>query len=543
MLRLSNIKIYEDLTEEEVVKKACEKFKIDYKEIKEFSIYKKSIDARNKNNIFYNYTIDVEYSGNKKLKNVKVVPKENYELNIKNNRRSKVRPVIIGAGPAGLFCALILVQNGIKPIIIEQGKKVEDRKKDVDEFFKTGKLNINSNVQFGEGGAGTFSDGKLTTGVNNPLSRKVLFEFVNFGAPKQIMYINKPHIGTDNLINIIANMRSYIIKNGGEFWFETKLVDFEIEDEKVKSVELKSLSVNQKQFTQNNTQIEENIEINTNTIKLKTDTVVFAIGHSARDTFEKMYEKGLKMEKKNFSVGVRIEHKQEMINNSQYGKNSKLNLPPAEYKIAYHGKNRSCYTFCMCPGGIVIASSSNNNEIVTNGMSTFLRDGENANSAVLVNITPDDFYGESPLEGMYFQKELEQKAFELGGSNFYAPIQLFGDFIQNKKTTKLGKVKPTYKPGVTNSNLQEILPDFVIETLKEGILDFDKKIKGFADYDSILTGVETRSSSPVKIVRNEEGESNIKGIYPCGEGAGYAGGITTAAIDGIKCAIKILEKE
>ena len=524
MLRLENIKIYEDLTEEDVVKKACEKYYIDFSKVNNFVIYKKSIDARNKDNIFYNYTIDVNYSGNKKVKGVKIVPEEKYELNIDVKRNSKVRPVIIGAGPAGLFCALILAQKGIKPIIIEQGKKVEDRKRDIDTYLETGKLNTNSNVQFGEGGAGTFSDGKLTTGVNNPLGRIVLKEFVNFGAPKQIMYISKPHIGTDNLILTIANMREHIISLGGEFLFETKLIDFEVENNSLKKVICKDL--------------------NTNEIKeFETDSAVFAIGHSARDTFEKMYEKGLKMEKKNFSVGVRIEHKQSMINESHYGTKTKLKLPPAEYKLAYHGENRSCYTFCMCPGGVVMASSSENNEVVTNGMSKFARDGENANSAVLVSVTPDDFKGDSPLEGIYFQKDLEKKAFELGGSNFYAPIQTVGDFFKNQKTTSIGEVKPTYKPGVTYSNLQEILPDYVVKTMQEGLLDFDRKIKGFASSDAILTGLETRSSSPVTIVRNEQLESNIKGIYPCGEGAGYAGGIMTAAMDGIKCAIQILIKE
>lgn len=518
MLRLENIKIYEDLTEDDVIKIAFKKYKIDYKDVEEYSIFKKSIDARNKNNIFYNYTIDVKIKGNKKFKNIKEVQKENFELNINLKRKSSKRPVIIGAGPSGLFCALILVQNGIKPIVIEQGKRVEDRKKDVDGFLKSGKLNINSNVQFGEGGAGTFSDGKLTTGVNNPLCRKVLYEFVNFEAPKQIMYVNKPHIGTDNLIKVISNMRNYIIKQGAEFYFEEKAIDFEIANNKL-------------------------VSIITNKRKIETDTAVFAIGHSARDTFEKLYEKGIRMEKKNFSVGVRIEHKQEMINKSQYGTKTKLKLPPAEYKLAYHGEIRSCYTFCMCPGGTVIASSSADGEIVTNGMSTYARDGENANSAVLVNVTPDDFKGKSPLEGMYFQKELEEKAFKLGGENFYAPIQKVGDFLENRKTTSIGSVKPTYKPGVTFANLQEILPGYVASTLKEGILEFDKKIKGFADKDSILTGVETRSSSPVRILRNEDFISNVKGIYPSGEGAGYAGGIMTAAIDGIKCAIKILEKE
>ena len=525
MLRLENIKIREDLSDEDVVREACRKYQISFSDVEYYSIFKKSIDARNKDDIFYNYTIDVKYTG-KGGKEIKKVTKESYQIDIKTKRKSEKRPVIVGAGPAGLFCALILVQNGIKPIVIEQGKKVEDRQKDVEEFLKNGKLNVNSNVQFGEGGAGTFSEGKLTTGVNNPLCRKVLKEFVNFGAPKQIMYVNKPHIGTDNLIHVISNMRNYIIENGGEFLFESKLVDFEIKDEKLVSAKYIDLS-NENQETK----------------EIQTDSLVLAIGHSARDTFEKVHEKGLNMEKKNFSVGVRIEHKQTMINESQYGTKTKLNLPPAEYKLAYHGENRSCYTFCMCPGGTVMASSSNPGEIVTNGMSKFARDGENANSAVLVSVTPEDFKGESVLEGIYFQKELEEKAFILGGSNYFAPIQRVGDFLENRKTIEIGEVKPTYKPGVTLSNLQEILPDYVVKTLKEGLLDFDKKIKGFANEDAILTGVETRSSSPVRIVRNEVGESNIKGIYPCGEGAGYAGGIMTAAMDGIKIAINILEKE
>ena len=528
MLRLENIKIREDLSDEDVVREACKKYQISFSDVEHFSIFKKSIDARNKDDIFYNYTIDVKYTG-KGGKEIKKVTKESYQISINAKRKSEKRPVIVGAGPAGLFCALLLVQHGIRPIILEQGKKVEDRKKDVDESLKTGKLNINSNVQFGEGGAGTFSDGKLTTGVNNPLCRRVLKEFVNFGAPKQIMYVNKPHIGTDNLINVISNMRNYIIENGGEFLFESKLVDFDVQDGKISKAKYIDLSKN------NNSS--ENIK------EIETDSLILAIGHSARDTFEKVYEKGLNMEKKNFSVGVRIEHKQSMINESQYGTKTKLNLPPAEYKLAYHGENRSCYTFCMCPGGTVMASSSNFGEIVTNGMSKFARDGENANSAVLVSVTPEDFKGESVLEGIYFQKELEEKAFALGGSNYFAPIQKVGDFFENKKTEELGEVKPTYKPGVTFSNLQEILPEYVVKTLKEGLLDFDKKIKGFANKDAILTGVETRSSSPVRIVRDETGESNVKGIYPCGEGAGYAGGIMTAAMDGIKIAINILEKD
>ena len=516
MIKITNIKIKADLSDDELFEKIYKKYKINKNDVTERRIIKKSIDARNKADIFYNYSVELECKNENKIKNVQIVKKEE-PFKIIVNRKSSKRPVIIGAGPAGLFSALTLAQNGIKPIIIEQGKTVDERKKDVEEFQKTGKLNTLSNVQFGEGGAGTFSDGKLTSGIHNPLCKTVLKEFYNFGAPEQILYINKPHIGTDNLINIIRNMRNEIIKLGGEFLFNEKVTDFEFENSKVTAVICGKI--------------------------IETDTVILAIGHSASSTFEKLYEKGVKMEKKNFSIGVRIEHKQSMINKSQYGEITKLKLPPAEYKMAYHGENRSCYTFCMCPGGTVIASSSEPETIVTNGMSVYARNGENANSAVLVNVTPNDFKGESPLEGMYFQKDLEQKAFKLGGSNYNAPIQRFEDFENNVKSTHIGEIKPTYKPGVTLSNLNEILPDFISKTLIEGIKYFDKSIKGFAHPDAILTGVETRSSSPVQITRNENKQSNIKGLYPCGEGAGYAGGIMSAAVDGIKCAIAVLTQE
>ena len=518
MYRIENIKVREDLEREELLAYICKRYKINLNNVLFWRIVKKSIDARDKADVFYNYTIDIK--SNCKIKNAKVVDEEESKLIMECKRKSELRPVIVGAGPAGIFCALTLAQNGIKPIIIEQGKKVEDRQEDVEKFRKTGKLDTRSNVQFGEGGAGTFSDGKLTSGVNNIYAKRVIKEFYNFGAPEQILYTSKPHIGTDNLIKIIKNMREEIISLGGEFLFNEKVIDFDIVDDKI-------------------------IGIVTDKQKIETDTVVLAIGHSARDTFYKLYERNVEMKRKNFSVGVRIEHLQSMINESQYGTITKLKLPPAEYKLAYHAEDgRSCYTFCMCPGGEVIASSSEENTIVTNGMSTFARDGANANSAVLVNITPEDVgEGNNPLKGIEFQRKLEEAAFELGGSNYYAPIQRVEDFINGKTSTHIGEVKPTYLPGVTLTNLNKILPNFVSKTLKEGITYFDRKIKGFANPDAILTGLETRSSSPVTIVRNEKLQSNIKGIYPCGEGAGYAGGITSAAADGIRCGVLICQTE
>lgn len=526
-LKIDNIKIREDLSQVDIIKKACIKNKIDFNLVQDWQILKKSIDARNKNDIFYNYAVmlEVKKDIDKKhlSKNVSIITDEEVSTNeIKVLRKSSRPPIIIGAGPAGLFCALTLIDNGIKPIIVEQGKEVNKREQDVNLFFKEGILNTSSNVQFGEGGAGTFSDGKLTTNLHTPLCKKVIDEFIKFGAPDQIAYINKPHIGTDNLVKIVANMRNYIIQNGGKFLFNTKAVDFTTKENKINSL----ICIQDGQ-----------------TLELDTDTVILAIGHSSRDMFKTLYKKNVNIEQKNFSVGVRIEHKQEMINKAQYGTNTKLKLPPAEYKLAYHGENHSCYTFCMCPGGKVVASSSEENTIVTNGMSKFARDEENANSAILVNVTPNDLNSSDPLAGMYFQKELEEKAFILGGKNYYAPIQRVEDFLNNKKSTFIGEVKPSYKPGVTLSNLQEILPDFVIKTLKEGIIYFDSKLKGFGLPDSILTGVETRSSSPITIKRNEELMSNIEGLYPCGEGAGYAGGIVSAAVDGIKVGRAILQKE
>ncbi len=514
MYRLKDVKIRKNISDEEVLDVALKKSGISKNEVTFWKIYKKSIDARNKDDVHFVYTIDVELK-DKQLCNGLLEVKEFSFPEIKNNRKSNLRPVIVGAGPAGLFAGLILARYGANPIIIEQGKTVTERKKDVEEFKKTGKLNINSNVQFGEGGAGTFSDGKLNTGISSPYCKFVLEEFVKFGAPKQILYVNKPHVGTDNLINVIQNMRNEIIKLGGTFLFNEKVTDFEFENNALKAIICSK--------------------------RIETDTAILAIGHSSRDTFEKLYNIGINMEAKSFSVGARIEHKQELINKSQYGDKTKLDLPPAEYKLVYHAKDRTLYTFCMCPGGEVVASSSEEGTIVTNGMSNFARDGKNANSAILVGVNPEDFDGESPLRGMYFQKEIEEKAFEVGGGDYKAPVQRVEDFLNKKITTKFGNVKPTYLPGVKMADLHEILPKYITDTMEEGLKYFDSKLKGFADKDAILTGVETRSSSPVRILRDDNLMSNIKGIYPCGEGAGYAGGIMSAAVDGIKCALKILE--
>ena len=498
MIRISNIKIRKDISKEELLDFIIEKNKISKNDILEWHISKKSIDARKKEDVHYIYSVDFKLKNENKYKKLeKIQVLETPQIRVHNIISKK--PVIVGAGPSGLFAALTFVQNGLSPIIIEQGDTVERRKTMVDAFLKEGNLNTLSNVQFGEGGAGTFSDGKLTTGISSPFCQKVLQEFVNFGAPEQILYLSKPHIGTDNLIYIIKNMREYIISKGGTFLFNTKVTDFKIKDGQIKSV-----------YCINNKQEKE----------IPATHVILAIGHSSRDTFEKLYERGIEMEKKNFSVGVRIEHLQKDINKAQYGEITKLKLPPAEYKLAYHSSTgRSCYTFCMCPGGVVMASSSSENTIVTNGMSNFLRNGKNANSAILVNVTPEDFKDNSPLDGVYFQKDLENKAFILGGSNYFAPIQRVEDFLQNKKSEFIGHIKPSYLPGVALSNLNDILPEFVSDTLKEGIQYFDKRLKGFANPDSILTGVETRSSSPIKILRNKNLVSNISGLYPCGEGA------------------------
>ena len=518
LIKNININVYDNLSNEEVFKLACEKNSIKVQDVSNWHIVKKSIDARNKDDVHFVYSLEVFIGNEKESHN------EDLYL-VKNKKKLSNRPVVVGAGPAGLFAAYTLALNGFKPILLEQGKSIEEREKDVKEFIKNRKLNESSNIQFGEGGAGAFSDGKLTTNINSPLNKTVLETFVKFGAPEEILYLSKPHIGTDNLKRIVKNMREAIIKLGGEIKFDTKVIDFKIDD--FKAEEERTL----------------NGVVTSNEI-IKTNNVILAIGHSARSTFEKLKEHGINIEPKPFSIGVRIEHKQKMINEAQYGTKTKLKLPPAEYKLVYHGDDgRSLYTFCMCPGGFVMPSSSEEGTIVTNGMSYYSRDGENANSALLVNINPEDYMkDDNPLNGMYFQKQIEEEAFKMGGSNYSAPIQKVGDYLGKSSTDSGIAVSPTYEIGVTQCDLHNLFPDYFNKTLEEGLKYFGKKIKGFDDSNSILTAVESRSSSPVRIIRDENMNSNVIGIHPCGEGAGYAGGIMTSAIDGIKVAKAIVTK-
>jgi len=523
MIRISNIRIdissknKEKIIEKEILKK----LKIKDSDLISWKINKKSIDARRKNRIIYQYSVAVEVKDevsvlekSKKGKVSKISEKE-YKINIRDISMKDKSPIIIGAGPAGLFCALILAEYNLKPIIIEQGKKVEERVKDIDEFWKTGDLNTKSNVQFGEGGAGTFSDGKLTTLVRDRENRslKVLEEFVNAGAPEEINYIKNPHLGTDNLRKIVINIRKKIEGLGGKFYFQETFKDIILEDNSIKKVV-------------------------TDKREIETNHIVVAIGHSSRKTFF-MLDRYLNMTPKAFSIGLRIEHLRKDIDFNQYGKMHDI-LPSAEYKLVHHGKDRSTYTFCMCPGGYVIGASSEEEKVVTNGMSNFKRNAENSNSAILVNITPEDYYVDSPLDGVKFQEKWEKKAFDLGGGDYKAPIQLFGDLERGTISKELGKVKPSFQPGYKFANLRECLPDYVINNIIEGINYFGSKIKTFNSYDAVLTGVETRSSSPLRIDRDDSLQTSIKGIYPCGEGAGYAGGIMSSAMDGIKVAEKIL---
>ncbi len=524
MIRVTDIKITIEEDKHRVIKEKISKaLKVKHQDIQEYKIFKESVDARKQDMIYFTYTIDVKLKADieKKLisKGFAQTPDLHYKYPKQGTEILNNPPVIVGSGPAGLFCTLILSELGYNPILIERGEDVDTRTHSVHRFWKDGVLNTESNVQFGEGGAGTFSDGKLTTLIKDKRCRKILEELVKAGSPEEILYSHKPHVGTDILKGVVKNIREKIKSNGGQVLFNTKLVDLVIKEEKIQ-------------------------EIITNTERIKVDVLILALGHSARDTFEVLYHNGLSIEQKAFSIGVRVEHPQSLIDKAQYKKfagNEKLGA--AEYKLVYHSPSgRSAYTFCMCPGGMVVAAASEEGHVVTNGMSEHARDMENANSALLVGVSTGDFGSNHPLAGVDFQRKWEKKAYEIGGGNYNAPAQLIGDFLSNKTSTSLGSVKPSYKKAITLTNLNDVLPDFVTGTLREAILDFDKKIKGFANPEGILTGVETRSSSPIRIFRDSNYESNIKGIYPCGEGAGYAGGIISAAVDGVKIAEAIVSR-
>lgn len=530
MIRINEIKLSLDEEESLLKSKVAKTLRINEKYIKSYTIYKKSVDARKKDDVHFTYSVDViitldeeQIVSKCKSNKVQLVKPYKYELP-ENKRVSKFRPVIVGFGPAGMFAGLILAQAGLRPIILERGKDVDARTADVNKFWKTKELNEESNVQFGEGGAGTFSDGKLTTGIKSPFIRKILQELYEAGAPEEILYSSKPHIGTDRLAIVVKNIRKKIEQLGGEVMLECKL-------EKLIAANgfIHGITYSHKgEF-----------------FDLETDSVIMAIGHSARDTVEMMYNMGVEIMQKPFSVGARIEHPQGLINKAQYGKFAgHKKLGAADYKLACHGLHeRGAYTFCMCPGGTVVAAASEKEGVIVNGMSSLARDGANANSALLVGIEPKDFPSEHPLAGIYYQREIEHNAYVLAGSNYNAPAQLVGDFLKGIESKTLGNVQPTCPTGVTLTNLDECLPSKVSATMKSAIVEMDKKLNGFNLYDAVLTAPETRSSSSVRILRDEFLQCNIRGVYPCGEGAGYAGGIISAAVDGVKCAHAVLDDE
>lgn len=526
MLQVHQVKLNVEEDVNQIPLKIEEMFRLESDQILSWKIVKESIDARKKRDIKKVYTVHIELDDEEKvvqLSNGKAeyVVEKPYILPVPGKEKLQNRPVIIGFGPCGIFSALILAKMGYAPLVLERGASIEQRVKDVQMFWETGVLNPRSNVQFGEGGAGTFSDGKLNTGIKDIRIGEVLSELVGAGAPEDILYKQRPHMGTDLLRQVVINLRKKIENLGGEIRFSACLTDIEVEYD-----QLKKIQINETEW-------------------IPAENLILAVGHSARDTFQLLFNKKIEMKPKPFSIGLRIEHTQKIINQSQYG-DEKLSeiLGAADYRLSYRCQNgRGVYTFCMCPGGQVVASASETGSLVTNGMSYHQRDGENANSAILAEVTPQDFSSSHPLAGVFFQKQWEEAAFKLGGSNYHAPIQKVGDFLQGIVTQdNCDGVKPTYRPGVTYGDLTQCLPDFAVKAIQEAIPRFGRQLKGFDQPDAILTGVETRSSSPIRIERNELLQSSIRGIYPAGEGAGYAGGIISAAVDGLRVAERIIEQ-
>lgn len=525
MLRLLELKLPLEHTDDEMTAALCKRLKIQPEDIVNHHVFRRGVDSRKQDDIQFVYTLDLELVNEaqvlkrfKKDRKVFPTPSHAYEFVAHAPENLTQRPVIIGMGPAGFFAGLILAQAGFKPLIFERGKIVRERTKDTFKLWRKNVLNPESNVQFGEGGAGTFSDGKLYSRIQDPKNygRKVLEEFVLAGAPEEILYVSKPHIGTFRLVSMVEKIRAQIIALGGEIRFETKVVDFDIAEGQLQAITLEDGEV------------------------VPTHHLILALGHSARDTFKVLHERGVYIEPKPFSIGFRIEHPQGMIDRSRYGPFAGHELlGSADYKLVHHASNgRSVYSFCMCPGGTVVAAASEPGRVVTNGMSQYSRKERNANSGIVVGITPEDFPGDNPLAGIDLQRELEEKAFEHGGRNYEAPGQLIGDFLAGRPSTEFGDVQPSYTPGVKLGDLSKVMPDFVIEAIREAIPAFAKKIEGYDREDAVLTGVETRTSSPIRIKRDPESlqSLNTRGLFPCGEGAGYAGGILSAAVDGIRVA-------
>ena len=523
MIRVSNLKLPLDHSEQDLANLIMFTLKITSEQLVNTTIFRRGIDARKKRSIVLLYTMDVETTDDQMLldkfsdnPSVKPAPDMTYQFVTQAVNDVGDRPVVIGFGPCGIFVGLILAQMGFRPIILDRGKEVRERTKDTFGFWRKKELNTESNVQFGEGGAGTFSDGKLSTQIKDRkhYCRKVLNEFVDAGAPEEILYVSKPHIGTFKLVTMVEKIRAKIIELGGEIRFSARVDDLAIEDGQITGLTLSDGEV------------------------IKSKHIALAIGHSARDTFQMISDKGVYLEAKPFSIGFRVEHKQSLIDEACFGKSAGHPiLGSADYKLVHHCKNgRSVYSFCMCPGGVVVAATSEENRVVTNGMSQYSRNEMNANSAIVVGIDPSDFPGD-PLAGVDLQRQLESAAFELGGSNYDAPAQLVGDFLKGRTSEKLGAVQPSFKPGIKLTDLTSLLPDYCNEALREALPAFNRKIHGFSMDDALLTGIETRTSSPICIKRDRDYQSlNTKGLYPAGEGAGYAGGIMSAAIDGIKVA-------
>ena len=524
MLQISNLRLDIGADEGQLQQKAAKALGVRPSDISALSPVRQSIDARKKNDVHLVCTVKVQVKNEAAVlrrnpKGVTLFEEHPYELP-PVARTSPLPPVVVGMGPAGLFAALTLAQAGLRPIVLERGRNVDERTEDVERFWQTGQLSRTSNVQFGEGGAGTFSDGKLTTGINDPRISHVFDTFIQYGAPEDISYSHKPHIGTDVLRRVVKAMREELIALGCDIRFEHQLHGLKAEGGQLTGI---------------------TVMTETGPYALDCDTLILAPGHSARDTFKMLYDFGLPMERKNFAIGVRIEHDQAKISKAQFG-DSWDRLPAADYKLACHlPSGRSAFTFCVCPGGQVVAATSDYGQTVTNGMSLRARDGKNINGGFLVGVNPDDFDGDDPLAGVRFQEQWERAAWDFGGGNFLAPAQLVGDFLEGRPSDGPRSITPTYRPGVAWGSLDGVLPDYVLNTLKEAIPLFDRKLHGFHDPDAVLTGVETRSSSPVRILRNKTFQSpGLRGLFPCGEGAGYAGGITSAAVDGIKVAEAVL---